>query len=73
MRIHTNQDGGVPEAQRHRVALGHMSSRSNDANKKLADNPMKQHVIKVKNVNRARNTGSVEAQKQRDKSLVSTQ
>jgi len=30
-------------------------------------------MIRVKNITRARNTGSVEASKHRDKSLVSTQ
>ncbi len=55
---------------------GHMSSRSGDATKKCkllrdSSNPMR--VIKVKNITRARNTGSVDAQKQRDKSLISTQ
>ena len=65
-KINTIKDGGVNAAaaaaagqQPNRVALGsgQMSSRSNDgASKKLAsdNNPIKQHVIKVKGGNRAR-------------------
>ena len=53
---------------------GHISSRSGDNKKLLQDNNNPMRVIKVKNVGgRARNTGSVDAQKQRDKSLGSTQ
>jgi len=48
-----------------------MSSRSGDASKRPDKNPIK--VVLVKNANRQRNTGSVEATKKRDKSLVSTQ
>ena len=52
---------------------GHISSRSGDNKKLLQDNNNPMRVIKVKNVGgRARNTGSVDAQKQRDKSLGST-
>ena len=53
-----------------------MSSRSGDNNKiqlstacSDSTNPNKAHIIRVKNVTRARNTGSVEAHKQRDRSL----
>ena len=54
-------------------AQGAMSTRSGD-NKKINDvNQMKQHIIRVKNVTRGRNAGSVGAREQRDKSLVTTQ
>ena len=53
-----------------RTLQGAVSSRSGDG-KKLLENPIR-HVVKVKG-GRARNTGSVDANKQRDKSLTSTQ
>jgi len=55
-----------------------MSSRSGDTSRKQLVNRedgsgSQMRVVRVKGVTRARNTGSVEASKQRDKSLVSTQ
>mmetsp|Transcript_6506 Transcript_6506/g.8775 ORF Transcript_6506/g.8775 Transcript_6506/m.8775 type:complete len:234 (+) Transcript_6506:1610-2311(+) len=55
------------------INVAPMSSRSGDANKKLGDSGSQMRVVRVKGITRARNTGSVEASKQRDKSLVSTQ
>jgi hypothetical protein len=54
-RINTINDKDQP-----RVLQGPTSSRS--GGQKLFENPIR-HVVKVKNVNRARQTGSVEAQK----------
>ena len=53
-RINTIHDKEQP-----RVLQGPTSSRSGD-NQKLLENPIR-HVIKVKNVHRVRQTGSVEA------------
>ena len=65
-RINTIMDGGVGKESR--SLDGHFSCRSGDDKKKnLIENPIR--VVRVKNANRARNTGSVGAQQCRDKSL----
>ena len=72
-RINTIMDGGVGKDSR--SLHGHTSCRSGDNREIIAagkdeQNPMR--VIRVKNAGRARNTGSVGATQQRDKSLVAS-
>lgn len=64
-RINTLAD----REQQPRSIAGHKSTRSGDGRAVLLENPIK---VKVNNPGRARNTGSVDAQKQRDRSLGST-
>ena len=56
------------------IHVAPMSSRSGDANKKLlrqdSATASQMRMVRVKGITRARNTGSVEASKQRDKSLT---
>jgi len=73
-RINSILEGDARNAtqQARGIHVGPMSSRSGDANKKLLhqDSSSQMRMVRVKGITRARNTGSVEASKQRDKSLT---
>ena len=76
-RINTGADCGANSRdgsnKSRRVLKGHVSTRSNDS-QDMRNGLTKHHVIRAKDITRARNAGSVDAQKQsRSKSIASTQ
>ena len=72
-RINTAASRDTTQNNNNGRVLGAMSTRSGGNTKHQNENPMKQQMIRVKNITKARNAGSVGAREQRDKSLVSTQ